>query len=88
MTRYRRIPLTREKSLRAALTSVVVGVGAAAMTYVVTRLMLQRDPLLLGTPSPDEPAPGAPETGNTMRSLGHGNPAPPANAAGAGSGEE
>lgn len=46
MPRYRRIPLTREKSLQAALTSVIVGAGAAAATYVITRLMLQRDPLL------------------------------------------
>ena len=88
MTRYRRIPLTREKSLRAALTSVVVGVGAAAMTYVVTRLMLQRDPLLLSAPSPVELPPVALETGNPTRSPGQGNPPPPADAAGAGSWDE
>lgn len=45
MPRYRRVPLTREKSLQAALTSVVVGAGAAAVTWVVVRLFLSRDPL-------------------------------------------
>ena len=51
MPRYRRIPLTREKSLQAALTSVVVGAGAAAATYAIARLMMQRDPLLSDLPS-------------------------------------
>ncbi|MDG2283218.1 MAG: hypothetical protein P8L45_08845 [Longimicrobiales bacterium] len=46
MPKYRRRPITREKSLQAALISVVVGAGAAAMTCVLTRLMLQRDPML------------------------------------------
>lgn len=46
MPRYRRIPLSREKALQAAATSVIVGAGVAAVTYVVARLMLQRDPLL------------------------------------------
>ena len=55
MPRYRRIPLTREKSLQAALTSVIVGAGAAAATYVITRLMLQRDQLLPDPPRGDDP---------------------------------
>ncbi|MGB1656129.1 MAG: hypothetical protein ACPHO4_02190 [Longimicrobiales bacterium] len=55
MPRYRRIPLTREKSLQAALTSIIVGAGAAAATYVITRLMLQRDPLLPELPSGGDP---------------------------------
>lgn len=60
MPRYRRIPLTREKSLQAALTSIIVGAGAAAATYVITRLMLQRDPLLPELPSGgDPPSPSA-----------------------------
>ena len=67
MPRYRRIPLTREKSLQAALTSVVVGAGAAAVTYVIARLMLQRDPLL----------PEALESGaSSNRALGPGTPSP------------
>ncbi|MCH1571897.1 MAG: hypothetical protein L7S64_11185 [Longimicrobiales bacterium] len=64
MPRYRRRPITREKSLQAALTSVVVGAGAAAMTYVITRLMLQRDPLLPESVSPAVIAPSGADTGD------------------------
>ena len=64
MPRYRRSPITREKSLQVALTSVVVGAGAAVVTYVITRLMLQRDPLLLGTISPEAIAPSGADTGD------------------------
>ena len=82
MPRYRRIPLTREKSLQTALTSVVVGAAAAAVTYVITRLMLQRDPMLPGLPADDHSLPDGLEPDSSVdRTVGAGPTSPPSGAA-------
>ena len=89
MPRYRRIPLNREKSLQAALTSVVVGAGAAAVTYVIARLMLQRDPLLPSALPAGDSEREALEAGiSANRALGPGDPSPSADRAGVGAGDE
>lgn len=43
--RFRRTRLSRADELGAATVSLLVGLGAAAATYYVTRLMLSRERL-------------------------------------------
>lgn len=50
MPRYRRLKLSREDSAASAVLSLAVGVGAAAVTWYVTRLFLSRDPLEAAPP--------------------------------------
>lgn len=50
MPRYRRIRLTRGQNLRALAQSILTGVGVAAVTYAITRLMMQREPLVTNVP--------------------------------------
>jgi len=63
MARYRRAPLSREDSIASVATSVVVGAGAALVTYYLTRLLLSREPLPgrvateVGSPSSPEALP-------------------------------
>jgi hypothetical protein len=57
MTRYRRRRLSREDSIASATVSLVVGVGAAAFTFYVTRLLLSREPLSERRPNELPPSP-------------------------------
>lgn len=44
-TRYRRVRPTRTDELASAAVSFLVGAGAAAVTFYLTRLILSREPL-------------------------------------------
>lgn len=43
MARFRTKPLTREEEVAAAVTSVAVGTGVAAVVWYVARILLSRE---------------------------------------------
>lgn len=66
MPRYRRLKLSRNDSAATTALSIAVGVGAAAVTWYVTRLFLSRDPLEAAPPVlPDSPPRPALARGDT-----------------------
>ncbi len=65
MARYRRVRLSRGDSIASAAVSLVVGTGAAVVTFYLTRLLLSRETLApVALPESDSasaaalPAPG------------------------------
>lgn len=63
------VPPRRSDTAAAAVASIAVAAGAAALTFWVVRTLLSREPLELRPPSPPLPPPSLPARDDGSRLL-------------------